>query len=265
MAKMVLVEDDTKLCALLAAYFRQQQFDVTEVNDGAEAPAVIEAVQPDIVILDLMLPGMDGLSVCKAVREHISGKILMLTASDDDIDHVACLEIGADDFVCKPIKPRVLLARVRMLLRRGAPDMDAESHEPIDMADNANAFANTSVNAQSHSTHGDAPLVPEAERERQYGALLINQRQRRCEVAGEPINLTESEFNLLWLLACRPDEVLTREYLVLETRGIQYDGLDRTIDNKIVTLRKKLGDNPSLPRKIITVRGKGYLFVPDRW
>lgn len=254
MTKMVLVEDDTKLCALLAAYFRQQQFDVTEVNDGAEAPAVIEAVQPDIVILDLMLPGMDGLSVCKAVREHISGKILMLTASDDDIDHVACLEIGADDFVCKPIKPRVLLARVRMLLRRTPVDDHAEHEASRD--DNAHAL----LHGDEHTTSATA-----VDRERQYGTLLINQRQRRCEVAGESINLTESEFNLLWLLASRPDEVLTREYLVLETRGIQYDGLDRTIDNKIVTLRKKLGDNPSLPRKIITVRGKGYLFVPDRW
>ncbi|MGF1688687.1 response regulator [Photobacterium japonica] len=240
MEKMVLVEDDTKLCELLAAYFRQQQFDVTTVFDGAQAQAVIEAIQPDVVILDLMLPGMDGLSVCRQIRDTFFGKILMLTASDDDIDHVASLELGADDFVCKPIKPRVLLARVRMLLRRqsrvaeGAPTVEAHEQDPPQF-------------------------------ERQYGALVINQRLRACDVAGKAINLTDSEFNLLWLLACRPDEVLTREYLVMATRGIQYDGLDRTIDNKIVTLRKKLGDNPTLPRKIITVRGKGYLFVPDRW
>ena len=120
----------------------------------------------------------------------------------------------------------------------------------------------TSVNSnqvdESASTTSD-------ELEQRFGSLTVNHRSRSCEMNGEAVSLTDSEFNLLWLLACHPDEVLTREFLVMETRGIKYDGLDRTIDNKVVTLRKKLGDNPSLPRKIITVRGKGYLFVPDRW
>lgn len=242
MTKIVLVEDDAKLCDLLGDYFRQQQFEVITVTDGNEAPAVIIREQPDLVILDLMLPGMDGLSVCRKVRAKVKSKIMMLTASDDDIDHVAGLEVGADDFVNKPIKPRVLLARIRMLLRR-----DLNMPSPAD-------FSASGAGVQAATD----PLY-------RYGALTINQRRRTCELAGQSICLTDSEFRLLWLLASQPDEVLTRDYLVMETRGIQYDGLDRTIDNKIVSLRKKLDDNPSLPRKIITVRGKGYLFVPDRW
>lgn len=242
MVKIVLVEDDVKLCELLANYFRQQQFDVITVSDGLQAPDIIVEQQPDLVILDLMLPGMDGLSICRKVRSKVSSKILMLTASDDDIDHVACLEVGADDFVNKPIKPRVLLARIRMLLRRGATAT-------------GNTAASDEVTSGNMGNH----------QEYHYSALTINNRCRSCELDGREVSLTDSEFNLLWLLASHPDEVLTREYLVMETRGIKYDGLDRTIDNKIVTLRKKLGDNPALPRKIITVRGKGYLFIPDRW
>lgn len=240
MLKIVLVEDDEKLCELLANYLRQQQFEVITVHDGLQAPDVIISHQPDLVVLDLMLPGMDGLSICRKIRGKVQSKIMILTASDDDIDHVAGLEVGGDDFVNKPIKPRVLLARIRMLLRRQIND------------------TNLDCDAACQATASD-------ELEHRYGTLTINHRSRNCEMDGETVCLTDSEFNLLWLLASHPDEVLTREFLVMETRGIKYDGLDRTIDNKIVTLRKKLGDNPSLPRKIITVRGKGYLFVPDRW
>ncbi|OLQ75458.1 DNA-binding response regulator [Photobacterium proteolyticum] len=243
MTKIVLVEDDLKLCELLAHYFRQQQFEVVTVSDGSLATDTIIEHQPDLVVLDLMLPGVDGLTICRNVRPLVNSKILMLTASDDDIDHVAGLEIGADDFVNKPIKPRVLLARIRMLLRRGdEPQMST----------------------------GDVPVESETDSggtltECRYGSLHLNGRRKLCLLDNEEICLTDSEFDLLWLLACRPDEVLSRDFLVKSTRGIEYDGLDRTIDNKIVSLRKKLNDNPALPRKIITVRGKGYLFVPDRW
>lgn len=241
MNKIVLVEDDLKLCELLAHYLRQQQFEVVTVNDGSLATDVIIREQPDLVVLDLMLPGVDGLTICRNVRPEVSSKILMLTASDDDIDHVAGLEIGADDFVNKPIKPRVLLARIRMLLRR----------------DGEVAAAKGNVAAGGSADDMDY--------ECRYGSLYLNSRRKTCNLDSEVISLTDSEFDLLWLFASRPDEVLSREFLVKSTRGIDYDGLDRTIDNKVVSLRKKLDDNPSLPRKIITVRGKGYLFVPDRW
>lgn len=243
MNKIVLVEDDLKLCELLAHYFRQQQFEVVTVFDGRLATDTIIQHQPDLVVLDLMLPGVDGLTICRNVRPKVNSKILMLTASDDDIDHVAGLEIGADDFVNKPIKPRVLLARIRMLLRR----------------------AGEAVAADSQCLTDGKKISEEPASECRYGSLNLNGRRKSCILDNETVCLTDSEFDLLWLLACRPDEVLSREFLVKTTRGIEYDGLDRTIDNKIVSLRKKLKDNPALPRKIITVRGKGYLFVPDRW
>ncbi|WP_428776227.1 response regulator [Vibrio sp.] len=227
---MVIVEDDEKLQGMLGDYFSSQGFEVFTVNNGTDAPNLIIEQQPDIVILDLMLPGQDGLAICRQVRDHYSGKILMLTASDDDFDHVAGLEMGADDFVNKPIKPRVLLARVRMLLRRF--DSHGECHD-----DNSISF----------------------------GKLSLNKIKKLCVMAGDEVPLTDGEFDLLWQLASHSEQVLSREVLTKTIRGIEYDGLDRTIDNRIVILRKKLSDCSSPPRKIMTVRGKGYLFVPDAW
>ncbi|ASG07278.1 response regulator [Vibrio anguillarum] len=227
---LIIVEDDLKLREMLTEYFESQDISVIALAEGAKASAVILEQQPDIVLLDLMLPGEDGLTICRQIRPMYNGKILMLTASDDDFDHVAALEIGADDFVTKPIKPRVLLARMRMLLRR----VDSE---PIQTAKTVLEF----------------------------GALSLNQSRHLCEMNGEAVAMTDSEFDLLWLLASTPDQVLSRDVLTKALRGIEYDGLDRTVDNKIVILRKKLGDDSSTPKRIITVRGKGYLFVPDTW
>lgn len=228
---IVLVEDDLKLSALLTSYLEQQHIVVTQVHDGANAQESIKQLQPDLVILDLMLPNCDGFTICRAIRPDYNGKIIFLTASEDDMDQVAALEMGADDFIVKPVQPRVLLARIRMLLRRQSSDGEEMSNS----------------------------------REIRIGELYLDNQRKQCNFQSQDVALTTSEFDLLWLLASHADEILTREFLVKTIRGIEYDGLDRTIDNKIVTLRKKLGDNPSLPRKIITVRGKGYLFVPDRW
>ncbi|OEE76199.1 response regulator [Vibrio ordalii] len=227
---LIIVEDDLKLREMLTEYFESQDISVIALAEGAKASSVILEQQPDIVLLDLMLPGEDGLTICRQIRPMYNGKILMLTASDDDFDHVAALEIGADDFVTKPIKPRVLLARMRMLLRR-------VDNEPIQTAKTVLEF----------------------------GALSLNQSRHLCEMNGEVVAMTDSEFDLLWLLASTPDQVLSRDVLTKALRGIEYDGLDRTVDNKIVILRKKLGDDSSTPKRIITVRGKGYLFVPDTW
>lgn len=246
-ASILLIEDDQKLSGLLENYFNQQGLQASSVNDGALAVQTVFATSPDIVILDLMLPGKDGLSICREIRSHYSGKILVLTASDDDLDQVAALEMGADDYVIKPIQPRVLLARVRMLLRReDAAPASPSTTEPV-------------------ATSATTPAAVENSRQRRYGALLVDSSLRQCQLSGQTINLTPGEFDLLWILASHPDEILPREELVKATRGIDYDGLDRTIDNKVANLRKKLGDNPSLPRRLITVRGKGYLFVPDYW
>ncbi|EGR1463866.1 response regulator transcription factor CarR [Vibrio cholerae] len=228
---LYIIEDDTKLREMLAEYMTNQGFQVTTFATGETAPEQILLNQPDLVLLDLMLPGENGLTICRQIRAQFLGKILMLTASDDDFDHVAALEMGADDFVNKPIKPRVLLARIRMLMRR-----------------------EERTAASADATH----LL-------QFGSLLLNQSRRHCELDGEVINLSDSEFDLLWLLASAADQVVSREFLTKSLRGIEYDGLDRTVDNKIVTLRKKLCDDSSTPKRIITVRGKGYLFVPDTW
>ncbi|TEW53647.1 response regulator [Psychromonas sp. RZ22] len=229
--RAVLVEDDEKICELLSCYLSNNNFDVTCVNDGAEAAAVIITQQPDIVILDLMLPNADGFTIYRQIKPSYQGKTLFLTASEDDFDQVTALEMGADDFVSKPVQPRVLLARLRMLLRRQnnlvTPTLDPNQ-----------------IN---------------------FGELSLDKQRKQCLLSNLNIKLTSSEFDLLWLLSSHAEEVLSREFLVKTLRGIEYDGVDRTIDNKVVILRKKLGDNPALPRKIITVRGKGYLFVPERW
>ncbi|WP_025674509.1 response regulator [Salinivibrio socompensis] len=228
---LFVVEDDPKMRAMLTEYFDAQDYTVTALAEGTGAAEQILSTQPDLVLLDLMLPGDDGLTICRQIRNGYLGRILMLTASDDDFDHVAALEIGADDFVSKPIKPRVLMARVRMLLRR-----------------------------QSDTV---TPSTPSGLL--QYGGLVLNQVRRQCQLDEQSITLTESEFDLLWQLASHPDAVQSRDTLTQALRGIEYDGIDRTVDNKIVTLRKKLMDDSASPRRIITVRGKGYLFVPDTW
>ncbi|CCN38701.1 DNA-binding response regulator in two-component regulatory system with RstB [Vibrio nigripulchritudo SFn27] len=227
---MIIVEDDPKLQLMLKTYFDKENFNTFVVSDGIAASKVVLENNPDIVLLDLMLPGQDGLTICRQIRNQYHGKILMLTASDDDFDHVAALEIGADDFVTKPIKPRVLLARVRMLLRRSEAVM---------------SNSNTNI--------------------LQFGSLILNKSKRRCEYIDQEIAMTDSEFDLLWLLASSNEEVLSRDVLTRALRGIEYNGVDRSIDNRIVNLRKKLGDDAIPPRKIVTVRGKGYLFIPEAW
>jgi len=193
---LFIVEDDAKLRSMLAEYFVNHDFDVTTFEDGNSAVNAIVEQQPKILLLDLMLPGTDGLTICRQIRTKYSGRVLMLTASDDDFDHVAALEIGADDFVSKPIKPRVLLARIRMLLRRSVNNelsFDSELR---------------TVNTLS------------------YGELSLNRDRKICLLNGEQINMPDSDFDLLWLLASSPDQVLSRDTLTKTLRGIEYDGLD---------------------------------------
>ncbi len=236
MTKICIVEDDEKLASLVRKYLEQQGYEVDVIDDGGLAVEGILTTRPDLVVLDLMLPGKDGLTICREIRQKYDGRILFLTASEDDMDQVAGIELGADDFIVKPIKPRVLLARIRMLLRR----KDSES-----LADELH--------------------LDKVAKKLTFGSLEIHHSKRSVTLADQPVSLTTSEFDLLWLLASRAEEILSREYLYQEMRGIEYDGLDRSIDTKVANIRKKLGDNPSLSRRIITVRGQGYLFVPDNW
>ncbi len=232
---ILLVEDDYRLIDLISEYLQKQGFAVSTAERGDIAVDRIITLDPDLVILDLMLPGMDGLSVCREVRHRYSGPILMLTAREDDIDQVAGLEMGADDYVKKPIEPRVLLARIRALLRRSSTN---EMKEKISEKETENVT---------------------------FGQLQINMTSRRVTFSGELIDFTSNEYELLLLLVDAAGTVVDRDFLFKSLRGIEYDGLDRSIDVSISRLRKKLGDSASAPFRIKTVWGKGYLFVPDAW
>lgn len=233
--KIMLVEDDTRLSALIQEYLQKQAMVVSIEHRGDQACNRIIDESPDLVILDLMLPGMDGLEVCKTVRPQYAGPIMMLTARDEDIDQVVGLEIGADDYITKPVQPRVLLARIRALMRR---------------------FSNTSSTQQAQQAEKS---------EYSYGCFTISATAREAWLNDEVLDLTTNDFDLLWLLASNPGEIFTRDTILENLRGIDYDGIDRSVDIRVSRLRKKLGDDTSHPLRIKTIRGKGYLFVKEAW
>lgn len=227
--RILIVEDDQRLAELTQEYLQSNGLQVDIESDGGRAAARILKEQPDLVVLDLMLPGEDGLSICRKVRGQFAGPILMLTARTDDMDEVLGLEMGADDYVCKPVRPRVLLARIRALLRR--------------------------------SEGGEAPT--ENPRRLEFGQLVIDSAMREAWLRGASVELTSAEFDLLWLLAANAGRILSREEIFTALRGIEYDGQDRSIDVRISRIRPKIGDDPMHPRLIKTVRSKGYLFVAE--
>jgi DNA-binding response OmpR family regulator len=233
--KILLVEDDTRLSVLIQEYLQKQAMLVSIEYRGDLACERIITESPDLVILDLMLPGMDGLEICRTVRPEYAGPIMMLTARDEDIDQVVGLEIGADDYVTKPVQPRVLLARIRALMRR---------------------FSNGGLIQQA----GHA-----AKSEYSYGCFKISANAREAWLHDGALGLTTNDFDLLWLLASNPGEIFTRDAILESLRGIDYDGVDRSVDIRISRLRKKLGDDTSHPLRIKTIRGKGYLFVTEAW
>lgn len=232
--QVLIVEDDERLATLTAEYLQSNGLKVQVIGDGSQAITAIINQQPDMVVLDLMLPGADGLQVCKAVRDKYKKPILMLTARTDDVDQVLGLEMGADDYVAKPVKPRVLLARIRALLRRSDSD-EATSNEKNDA--NSNRL--------------------------EFGDLVIDNSAREVWLRDEAVDLTSAEYDLLWLLASNAGTILSREEIFERLRGIQYDGQDRSIDVRVSRIRPKVGDDPMNPRRIKTVRSKGYLFVKD--
>jgi len=243
--RILLIEDDQRLATLIKDYLQKQGFLVMIEDRGDTAEARIIGENPELVILDLMLPGKDGLSVCHGARPTYAGPILILTAKEDDMDQVAGLEMGADDYVKKPIKPRVLLARIRALLRRF--EKTTRSDSPSDIR--------SDIRAPSESTVDE--LV--------FGGLRISRASQSIRLNGQPVELTTHEFELLWFLASNGGKVLDRDTLYTTLRGIEFDGLDRSVDLKISHLRKKLEDDAAHPRRIKTVWGQGYLFVKDAW
>ena len=230
-ARILIVEDDQRLAELTQDYLESNGLKVGVEADGACAVDRVLAERPDLVVLDLMLPGEDGLSICRRLRPDYDGPILMLTARTDDMDQIQGLEMGADDYVCKPVRPRLLLARIRALLRRSeGPD--------------------------------EAPAA--GSRRLTFGKLVIDNAMREAWLDGQTIELTSAEFDLLWLLAANTGRILSREEIFNSLRGIEYDGQDRSIDVRISRIRPKIGDDPMHPRLIKTVRSKGYLFVGEQ-
>lgn len=233
MPDILLVEDDERLASLTRTYLEQNDFSVAVEHRGDTAIAQFEKLQPRMVILDVMLPGIDGIEVCKQLRQRFAGPVLMLTAKGNDIDQVMGLETGADDYVVKPADPMVLLARVRALLRR----------------------------AQDQNSYGPAGQTQQV----QLGCLTVNASNQTVVLDGRAVEFSTQEFALLWELSSDAGTILSRDELFKRIRGIEYDGLDRSIDVRISKIRKKLGDDPQNPQKIKTVWGKGYLLSPDAW
>ncbi|GAB3371508.1 response regulator transcription factor [Massilia agri] len=227
MYRVMLVEDDARLAELVTEYLSGYEFAVDLVSRGDAALERFKALSPDVVVLDLMLPGLDGMVVCRQIREVSEVPILILTAREDSYDEVSGLEQGADDFVNKPVQPRVLLARLRALMRRTQAKGGADS------------------------------------RVLQFGSLRIVTSDRSVSWRGEPCVLSNTEYKLLLVLAEAAGRVLSRDALLKKMRGIEFDGLDRSIDNCISKLRRKFDDAES--EKIKTVWGEGYLFSPSAW
>ena len=227
--KILLVEDDAKLANLVKQYLESSDFDTRVQSNGNKAIDDINYFQPDLIILDIMLPGKDGLTICKEIRPSFQGPILMLTARNEDFDQVLGLEFGADDYVIKPVEPRVLLARIKALLRRGN-FTNQENNEALE-----------------------------------FGSLKIDPASRQVSLNNNTVLLSSHEFELILILANKAGNIVSRDYLFRKLYNREYDGVDRTMDVRISQLRKKLKDNAEDPLKIKTIWGKGYLFVADAW
>jgi DNA-binding response OmpR family regulator len=227
---ILLIEDDRRLADLTQTYLEQNGFRVAVETRGDHAVGRVALLRPRLVLLDLMLPGVDGLTICRELRSIDNTPILILTARDTDLDQVIGLEAGADDYVTKPVDPIVLLARTRALLRRAERSNATERRPDITL-----------------------------------GELTISDTSREVWLHGKSVALTTQEFELLALLARRAGQLVSREEVFRAMRGIDYDGLDRSIDGRISKLRRKLGDDATSPTRIKTVWGRGYLLVPDAW
>ncbi|HDL6742902.1 TPA: response regulator [Yersinia enterocolitica] len=236
--KILLVEDDHRLATLIAEFLAKQLFEVKVISRGDTVADYVRNNTIDLILLDIMLPGMNGLDVCKVIREFYHGPIIMITALGESLDEILGLELGADDYVIKPIEPRVLLARVRAQLRRFT--------QPLNSLQNATIHTEESTN-----------LI--------FGQLTIAPASRTVTLYEQDIPMTTAEFDVLLLLAKDAGKVLSRDQLLLGLKGIDFDGVDRTIDIHISRLRRKLDDDLDIPNRIKTLRSKGYLFNSHGW
>lgn len=223
---VLIVDDDVKLVSLLRTYFDKEGFIIYSAYNGLDALQIVRERKPDILILDLMLPGMDGWDVCRKIRKDNDVPILMLTAREDESDRLVGLEIGADDYVTKPFSPKEVVARVKAILRRS--NKEVIRHEPI-----------------------------------LAGAISIDLERHEVTHKQQVVELTPTEFKILELMATNKGKVFSRMQIAEQTQGYTFEGYERTVDAHIKNLRRKIETNPKAPQYIQTVYGIGYKFAGD--
>ena len=275
--KILIIEDEANIAQIIKLYLEQANFTTLIASDGAAGLEMHAREHPDLVILDLMLPALDGMEVCRRIRAWANTPILMLTARQSEEDRIAGLELGADDYLVKPFSPREVVSRVKAILRRVSAPAQTSSVEGAG-SNTFNAIENgaytPAVLSSSPGAHMSAPAsfkVESADKgkkdaeELRYGKLHIAIPARRVEVDGHAVTLTAKEFDLLVTLASAPDRVFTREALLDKIWGYTFLGDGRTVDVHIGTLRKKLeaAGEAAYSSPIKTVWGVGYKFAPE--
>lgn len=230
---ILLVDDDQELTELLSGFLTKNGFEVRTEANGVNAARRIIDERPRLVVLDVMLPEMDGLSICREVRSRYPGPILMLTGLGDDIDEVAGLETGADDYIAKPVRSRVLLARIRSLLRR----------------------------SERQESQAQEPRANQSETHLAVNGLRLDKLERTARLNNQDLELTLAEFELLWLLSKHAGRTLARDAICEHFKELGYDSTPRTIDLRISHLRRKMDDDPKEPSLIKTIRGQGYVLT----
>ena len=224
MVRILIIDDDEKLVALLCDYLAGYQMALTGVGDGLGAVLAVEREKPDLVILDVMLPGIDGFEVCRRIRAKGTWPIIMLSARGESVDRIVGLELGADDYLAKPFDPRELVSRIQTVLRRAKP-----------------------INSDfDRMTFGD---------------LVISVVSREAYLAGQPVGLSSMEFELLMLLARSPGQKFSRDDILSQLQGVESEVFSRSVDILVSRLRAKLGDDPKQPTYIKSARGWGYVFL----
>lgn len=238
--RVLVVDDEPNIRDTIAVTLRREGFEVTLAETGPEGLEKME-VDPAVVVLDIMLPGLDGLEVCRRIRHSSSVPILLLSARGEEIDRVVGLEIGADDYLTKPFAMRELVARIRAMIRRS--QMNTQDRQASSAASDP----------ETGSDRRNEQVV--------VGDITIDRARRQATLAGEPLELKPKEFDLLEYFARHPGIVMSREALLREVWGYEYRVDTRTVDVHIRWLRQKLEDDPGTPTRLLTVRGHGYRFM----
>jgi two-component system, OmpR family, alkaline phosphatase synthesis response regulator PhoP len=221
--RILVVDDNPKIVEVLEAYLKSEGFDVVTAGDGPAAIAAADASRPDLALLDIMLPGIDGIELTRRFQRDYGLPVILVTARIEEIDRLIGLEVGADDYIGKPFSPREVVARVKAVLRRCERPVGNEAHEVLHV-----------------------------------GGLTVDLAGRTVAVAGRPVELTRTEFDILATLSAHPGRVYTRMQLMEAGQGVAFEGYERTVDAHVKNIRRKLGDDPKSPRFVQTVFGVGY-------